>query len=283
VELAKCLQNNGFQCQIYWFPDSPEEIKLHYQMLQIYIESGIPLLLVLGGNRHGHAVLAIGHEEDNTIYDVQNYTYPKGSSWVDVSSLNKKIVLIDDNMPPYQLADSSSPTAHYPKPEMRSMNIKSFIASLPIHMFLVAEKAYALMEHIFNTKKVGLQANGGKWITRLMLTGSRSFKNFVFNKDDKLELGLKNLLLHLPLPRFIWMCEVYNANEFVKNGYCTGLLIIDATSDGKSLASVLWYTLDTNMFSHNNIMWEEENFETIVPFRMSTYRHNLKGAWNKWI
>jgi hypothetical protein len=163
------------------------------------------------------------------------------------------------------------------------MVIKSYIASLPVHMFLAAEKAYSLMESIFNTEIAGLHANEGKWITRLMLTGSRSFKKYLLRTDDKLEAGLKKHLLHLPMPRFIWICEVYKANEFTKDGYCSGLLIIDGTSNVKSLASVLFYTIDTTMFIHNNVSWDSNKYVKIVPFRMKTYRNNLKGEWNEWI
>ena len=143
-------------------------------------------------------------------------------------------------------------------------------------------KAYALAGKIFNHDIIGLQAIGGKWITRLLLTGSHSFKDFIFNKCDGIMPDkLKKYLLLLSLPRFIWICEVYRIQEFVKDGYCSGLLIIDATSDGKSLASVLWYTLDEHMFMHDNVDWYPES-EPIKPFRMNTYRNNLKGEWNEW-
>jgi len=279
-ELARCLQNNGFQCKIY----SPLTQKLSlFVILQIYIESGMPLLLVLVNKNNAHAALAIGHEENNALYDsIKNHILLKKSAWIDISFCKKRLVLIDDNMPPYQIVDLFRPTESYTKQEVRDMRITSFIAPLPVHMFLVAEKAYALAKKIFNHDKIGLQAIGGKWITRLLLTGSHSFKDFIFNKCDGIMPDkLKKYLLLLSLPRFIWICEVYRIQEFVKDGYCSGLLIIDATSDGKSLASVLWYTLDEHMFMHDNVDWYPES-EPIKPFRMNTYRNNLKGEWNEW-
>jgi len=253
---------------------------MHFQVIRIYIESGIPLLLTLGGEAHGHAVLAIGHQEDDSIYDSQNHHFPEGYSWTDVSYFKKNIVLIDDNMPPYQIVDISKPAAHYHNSELKNMVIKRFIAPLPVHMFLVAEKAYAMAEKIFNTEIIGLQTNGGKWITRLFLTGSRSFKEFLFKTDNTLDIILKNRLLSLPLPKFIWVCEIYKAHEYSKDGHCSGLLILNVT-DGNLPASVLWYTVDNNMFLHDNVNWDK-NPKRIVPFRMSTYRNNLKGEWSKW-
>jgi hypothetical protein len=282
IELVKCLQDNGFQCQIYSINNTKIGDMMNFRMLQIYVESGIPLMLVLGNADNGHAILAIGHEENDSLYNVQNFPFPEGSSWADVSYFNKKLVFIDDNMPPYQIAEISNPAAFYSKPELSSMVIKSFIVPLPVHMFLVAEKAFALMEKILNDKKIGLQTNRGKWITRLLLTGSRSFKNFLFKEEKVLNPFLKNRLLHLPMPRFIWICEVYKAHEFKRDGHCSGLLILDPTSDGKSLASVLWYVLDKDMFIHDNVSWDPALFKKIVPFTMSVYRNNLKGVWNNW-
>jgi len=281
-ELSNCLQKNGFQCQIYLLNNTKIGDIMNLRMLQIYIESGIPLLLMLGNLSNGHAVLAIGHEEDDSLYDARNFSFSENLSWMDVSYFNKKLVLIDDNMPPYHIADISRPAAYYSQPELCNMVIKSFIAPLPVHMFLVAEKAFALAEKIFNDKKIGLQTKGGKWITRLLLTGSRSFKRFLLKREDKLEAVLKNRLLHLPMPRYIWICEVYKAHEFTKNGHCSGLLILDPTNDGKSLASVLWYMVDKDMFIHDNVSWEPSLFQKLVPFRMSIYRNNLKGVWNEW-
>jgi hypothetical protein len=283
-ELAKCLQNNGFQCQIYSFSNSATEADknaVHFRVIQIYIESGIPLLLILGGNGHGHTVLAIGHQEDDSIYDSQNHHFPDGLSWADVSYFNKKLILIDDNKPPYQIADVHKPADYYPNTELKKMRIKSFITPLPEHMFLAAEKVYAMAEKIFNTKIVGLQTNGEKWITRLFLTVSRSFKEFLFKTDNTLAPVLKNRLLSLPLPKYSWVCQIFKAHEYTKNGLCSGLLIIDPTSDGILPASVLFYAIDNNMFSHDNVIWDKKPAR-IVPFRMETYRNNLKGEWSKW-
>jgi hypothetical protein len=280
-ELAKCLNVNGFQCLIYPFA-SPSGRVLFFRLLKIYIESGIPLLLYLANEKDAHAVLVIGHETNNSVYDAEKcFRRSLEYSWIDASFIDKKLVFIDDNMPPYKIADLSHPTDHYHKPEMRNMVIKSFIVSLPVHMFLVAEKAYALMSEIFNDPKIGLQTFGGKWITRLLLTGSHSFKNFVYEYDNKLVSKLKEYLLRLALPKFVWICELYKSQDFNPNGFCSGLLIIDATSNGKSLEPVLWYTIDNQMFTHNNVAWSLKS-KPIIPFKMCTYKNNLKGVWNQW-
>jgi hypothetical protein len=290
IELAKCLQNNGFQCNIYSIHNIVNN-NIFNRMLQIYIESGMPLLLFMENKRDGHAILVIGHEYDE-IYNIKDHPFLKFAPWVDVSFYQKKLVFIDDNMPPYQIADISEPTAHYPDPKFKEMVITQYIVPLPGHVFLVAEKAYALMKEILNTKGMSLEETGEKWVTRLLLTNNRSFKNFINNADiiiksgkitcKKMPRSVKEKLLHLAMPRYIWLCELYRVQNYSKNdGYCSGLLILDATSDGKSLASVLWYTIDKKQFTHNNIVWDEK-YKPIEMFTMGCYRNNLKGEWNGW-
>jgi len=279
-ELAKCLNVNGFQCLIYSVADS-SKADMFFQLLRIYVESGIPLLLKLANDENAHAVLVIGHETDNSLYNTKNDFSSEGAVCVDTSLIDKKFVFIDDNLPPYKIAYLSKPADHYSDPKMENLTIKAFIVSLPVHMFLVAEKAYALTQKIFNDPKVGLQTFGGKWISRLLLTGNHSFKKFIYEHDDNMPNIIREGLLHLALPRFIWICELYKEQKFNLNGYCSGLLIIDATSNGKSPASILWYMVDNNLFLYDNGAWNN-GLDRKEPFRMSTYKNNLKGAWNQW-
>ena len=249
---------------------------LSYQLLRIYIESGIPLLLILGNNIDGHALLAIGHEND-----MSQYKAPNDKTWVDISFFNKKLVFIDDNMPPYQKADIFESTLHYEKEEHKYLMLKSFIAPLPSHMFLVAEKAYALMELTLNDKEYGLPKDGTKWLTRLLLTGTHSFKEFIARKNDnKLDPKIKKYLLLLGLPRFIWLCEIYREDEITRE-VCSGLMIIDATSVSKNINSVLFYVRDEKLYEHNTIAWIADR--SLRRFRTCTYRNNLKGEWYQWM
>jgi hypothetical protein len=274
-ELTKCLHNNSFQCLVYPIFSNTENNPV-FRLMRIYIESGIPLLLILGNKTCGHAVLVIGHENDISVYDSKE----NSDSWIDISFFNKKLVFIDDNFPPYQVADLFHPTAHYPKDALKDLVIKSFIVPLPTHMFLIAGKAYGLIKYIFNDPKIGLSMIGWKWLTMLLLTGAHSFKHFITENDDKMNKSLKKYLLLLALPKFIWICEIYKEQE-ISQSCCSGLLIIDATGDSKSLVSVLWYAVDCQKFSHDGLVWDIES-TPIKQFRMCTYKNNLKGEWSQW-
>jgi hypothetical protein len=281
-ELAKCLNDNGFQCQIYYkvFINDPHGENIFFRLLRTYVESGIPLLLFLENEKDAHAVLVIGHEMDRSSYDVEKSSKSLWKEpWVDISFVDRKMVFIDDNCSPYQVADLSKPTAHYDK-EMKDMKISSFIVALPVHVYLVAEKVYDLVSKILTDPDVGPQVSDGKWITRLLLTGSQSFKHYLSNVDNKMADVIRSPLLHLSLPKFIWLCELYKADKFNPEGHCSGLLLIDPTSNGKSLAPVLFYAKETKVFEHDGGAWIRA--EDIVSFEMSTYKNNLKGVWNQW-
>jgi hypothetical protein len=270
-ELAKCLHNNDYQCLVYPIVKYNESNPL-FRLMRIYIESGIPLLLVLGNKFAGHAVIAIGHENNLTIYNSKNLQ----GTWNDTSFYNKKIVIMDDNIHPYNIADLFSPTKLYQKKELRDMVIKFFIVPLPRHMFLTAEKAYELMKNVLNDPKVGITKKGIKWLSRLLLTGSHSFKEFVCECDNIMDITIKKYLLQLALPRFIWICELYKENDILKE-CCSGLLIIDATGDNRSsLMPVLWYIVDDQLFTHNGLVWDV-NSQPLKSFNMKTYKNNLKG------
>jgi hypothetical protein len=201
---------------------------------------------------------------------------PEEGTWLDVSQISKSLVLIDDSTPPYEIADITTQTGY------KKYKIFAFIVPLPTHMFLSAEKAYSLTKFVFNDKNVGLKRFGNnKWITRLLLTSSRSFKKYLIQTEDQLDNRIKILLLCLAMPRFIWICEVYKEGE-IENKMCSGLLVIDATGNSNTLTTILWYAITDKMIGHNGIIWDEENSD-IIPFKMRTYQSNLKGEWNKWV
>jgi hypothetical protein len=268
-ELMKCLQSNGHSCLIYHKGESEEKF---FSLIQIYIESGIPILMALAGEGAGHAVLAIGHGM------APDYPVPEGQIWRDICFFSKPLILIDDNMPPYQMVNPEAPAKQYSNTSLQQMSIQSFIVPLHRHMNLDAERAFSLVSSILNDKKVGLETAGDKWLTRLFLTSSRSFKHILLN-EKPLDAKLSRLLIFMAYPKFVWICELYKTGDFTRK-ICSGLVILDATG-GNSLTSVLWYAIKDKRMVHDGSAWIESR--PIQPaFEMKSYQNNLKGEWNKW-
>lgn len=275
-ELANGLNANGHPCLIYADRNSStgDLTKRNLDLMSIYIESGIPVIVILTNNHAGHAVIAIGHGDIDftTIQCKFNI-----KTWFDISLLRESLVLIDDNLPPYSVSSIQDPVSNYTDPNFKNMKIASFLVPLQKHMHLEAGYCYDLVANILNNPLVGLKIIKLKWITRLFLTGGHSFKEHILHESG-LSDTLKLYLLHMTLPKFIWCCEIYERHEY-KQGFVSGLILIDATG-GNSLASVLLYWLNDASFYHDGVSWIRR--ESLQNFKMKTFRHNLKGAWNKW-
>jgi hypothetical protein len=274
-EISKCLHDNGCECIIDSVSGSSDNSSIdefRWHLLKIYIESGIPVYIALEDDKkgYGHAVLIIGHEEK---YDHIAFELTDSETWKDVSSFEKNMVIIDDNMPPYQIGTLKEPILYN-----KDYKITHYFVPLPKHTNLDAQRAYFLCKEVFDDEYVGLKIFGEKWLTRLFLTGSQSFKNFLLEHSG-IDKDIKQYLVFLSLPKFIWVCEIFEAENFGQKKICSGILIIDATGSN-SLGSVLWYNVGEKLISHNGIGWTK--ITPIKPFNMAVYRHNLKGEWSKW-
>lgn len=154
-----------------------------------------------------------------------------------------------------------------------------YVVVLPKYTNLDAQMAFFLSAKVFNDTDVGLKRFGEQWLTRLFLTGSHSFKRFLVERSG-LHNDLKKYLVLLQFPKFIWVCEIYKIEDFQQEEkICSGLLIMDAT--GSNLpTSILWYNVGNNLITRNGLGWT--GIKPIKPFKMLTYKHNLKGEWSEW-
>jgi hypothetical protein len=277
AEISSCLHDNGCECVI----DKAMSInnkgaividKFRLFFLKIYIESGVPVYVTVADNKGpGHAVLIIGHEDEYSHITLASIG---AETWKDVSSFKKNMVIIDDNLPPYQTRTLENLISYN-----KDYKINNYFVPLPKHTNLDARAAFFLTARVFDDKDVGLKRFGKKWLTRLFLTGSHSFKNFLL-KHCGLNEYSKKYLLFLSFPKFIWVSEIYRAEDFRENQkICSGLLIIDATGYN-SIESILWYNVGDQLILHNGIGWTD--IKPIAPFEMVAYQHNLKGEWSTW-
>lgn len=263
-ELSAVLTQDGHNCVLY----TKKTDKNLILIMRIYIESGIPFIVALENKTSGHAVVAIGHKEEKPVAPTDG--------WKDMCEYNRRTVFIDDNMAPYQLADAQNPTAHYGG-TLADMKIASLVVPLHKHMFLEAGQAYRLVKDILNHADIGLNKFGAVWQTRLLLTSGRAFKNSLL-KDTLIAPNIKQAFIKINLPKFIWICEIYRDNNF-QTELCNGIIILDSTG-GRCLSSVILYVLEDKNFITDGVKWKK--FHLPVKFEKKTYKHNLKGAWNKW-
>ena len=276
-EISKCLHDVGCECVIdkafFMEKDNVAEIdKFGLFLLKIYIESGVPIYIILEDFKGpGHAALIIGHEDK---YDHVTFQSTVDNVWQDVSGFEKKMVVIDDNQPPYQIGKLESLISYN-----QDYMVTHYFVPLPKNTNLDARRAFFLSKMVFDDPGVGLKIFGNRWLTRLFLTGSHSFKRFLLERSG-IHAVFKKYFAFLSFPKFVWVCEIYNTEEFgQKQKKCSGLLIIDATGSN-AITSILWYNVGDKQIIHDGHGWT--SIKPIKPFKMTAFQHNLKGEWSKW-
>ncbi len=244
--LTKVLSEFGFSPRLYNLSSidkyslsqitQEDELKrcLHY-----YIESGIPValnLLPVGSSGSGHSMVCIGHGSPKKAL-MKRAKRNKWISWenkehchplINSADFYESYVVVDDNQPVYQV----KPFRHLSMyPDMRVENI-----AVPLYkrMFLDASDAAAIVRSVLHHEQFGIDVWSDKFlneredvIIRLFMASSRSLKNF--RSDTIKNIYAKEAYVIVPMPRFVWVCELYREREYEKLK-AFGEIVIDATS-----------------------------------------------------
>lgn len=216
-QLAEALRLQRFSPLVY----SRAQFSGNFEhLLYTYIESGLPLLVTVPG----HVMTAFGHDSD---YGVT----PSGGAGYS-SEFNRAFIVNDDNCFPYQALRQGGPQAAKDS-QYGFADIKEFIVPLPEKVFLAAEQAQTAIEAVLNGVETGIlkhspRLSDGPHIRRLYLTSSRSFKRHLTERGMGNPMVAK-IYRHLPMPHFIWVCELAEVVEYQNERKILGEVLWDAT------------------------------------------------------
>lgn len=217
-QVAEIFSNYGFYPEIYFKEHSQDNF---YQLLYYYIESGIPV--VAGLRRRNHAVTIFGHTSDYSRKPVT------GNS----ADFLTGFVVNDDNYLPYRLIlkDGISVDGHCS--EYKIEDIDAFIVPLYEKMYLSAEYidklSASILDHdVFGVNALSKLVKRESLIKRIYLTSSRSYK--MVRSKQKLPFDLQKNYVELPMPKFIWVCEL-SLEELYSDKRIIGEIIFDATAN----------------------------------------------------
>jgi len=282
-QISQAIKEFGFSTKIY-FRDNyrGKDAGIFNRYLYYYIESGIPVVLGLNNDKgDGHALVAIGHEENFLLKNSKTRDVNEsGKSKIfinDTGSSCDNIVIMDDNLNPFESVPIDNPGILYRSSKMQDLKIKYFIAPLYNKIYLDAEKAYQTFESVITDQEIGLKANDKEnpYIVRFFLTSAKSFKKRLSEMPYiKKEMMLK--LIYTAFPKFIWIGEISD-NSLYKKELAKGIVIIDATG-GQNKDSVIFYYHDERRLDKNN--QNDYEFVKCTWGSFSLYRNNLKGSWN---
>jgi hypothetical protein len=218
-QMAEALRRIGFGSVIYTRRRFPEFDHLLYT----YIESGIPVLAGL----KDHVVVAFGHRSNFS-------TAPSGSGPFFTSGYNDAFVINDDNAVPYQLLHKSAASgigAHSSKYHFE--DIVDFVVPLPDKVFLPAESFQTVVTTIlekstdFGVATLSPMLRKSGLVLRLFLTTGKSFKKRLAERKMGHAL-VEDMYRNLPLPHFVWVCEISHSEVFSKHEIW-GEILWDAT------------------------------------------------------
>lgn len=223
AQLSFALKKIGFGVKIYARQAFTSEFE---DILRIYVESGIPVIGVVQNASIGHALNIVGR----TSYSKEEYDKivpipaRPDLNIKNIAKCNTKLVFVDDNYPPYQTAEITSPTSYYSSPIWHSCTITSFIVPLYPKVYMEGGEARKIALDLLTR----LNAFKNRTVAiKTFLTSSRSYKDYLLKLTD-IDPTLKNLLLCLSMPKFIWVTEIFDEDQFLNNK-CEGLIILDAT------------------------------------------------------
>jgi len=287
-QISFAIRELGFGAKIYT-RDELGDI-LFRRAFSSYIESGLPLILGMDNSHRtgtiGHALIAIGRTQttdeltDNLVVseesdsDLKSIIRDKGILFFDNDDIPRKIVFIDDNMPPYRLQPFDTPALHYNGPDWKACRINEFIVPLHPKLYLEAITAKAYIKELLLRGPFPI-ANGTEIFVRLFLASSRSYKDYIarsinFNSDAR------EYITDMFMSEFIWVAEISDKVN-IKRRQAFGLFILDATEPNPDGYSALIFGGYKNIFYSWNGRKNRLVKKCLDLGNFSVYINNLKG------
>ncbi|WP_088341709.1 hypothetical protein [Robiginitalea sediminis] len=273
-QISFALKEFGFGTSIYSKGAYGDQI---YNIIDSYVESGIPVIVGLQSGHIGHVIIAVGKKVDDKVdwTRVNKSTIQiKGKSieYFETTNIEAKYVVQDDNHAPYRLINLSEPGEHYDEPECRSFEIDSIVVPLYPKIYLESVVAKQLVLNIVQDSIVGYEFKEG-FVFRFFLASSRSFKAHIA-RLEKMQPVLKNSILLCKMPKFIWVGEFYPKESVeIHNDIADGIVVLDATeANQESIDALIFAGYPDRCISLN-----DNNFVTLNQiFQNYRYYSNLK-------
>ena len=242
-------------------------------ILKTYVESGIPVIILIQNEKGiGHAQILVGRKRftDVEINVLTSTMINDDTSIVDFMGIEVEYVFIDDNHAPYQLTFLNSPSSFYDNPKWKGCEISNFIIPLYHKTYLEAGEARIISKTLLEQLINGFNFLKGKeTLFKTFLTSSRSFKNEI-SLNETLDDNIKELILSLSMPKFIWITELSD-RKLILDNLCLGMLIVDAT-EPKIMGLIAG--LIENHYITNNLSTFAKIKIPLSPFK--GYQGNLK-------
>ena len=272
-QISFALKEFGFGTSIYSIGAYGDEL---HNIIDTYVESGIPVIVGLQSGDIGHVIIAVGKKfEEKVNWDLvdKSSMLLRGNDvdYYETSNIDAKYVVQDDNHAPYRIIDLSAPGEHYEDTDCKDYKIDSVVVPLYPKIYLESVVAKELVLSIIQEENVGFEFKKD-FVFRFFLTSSRSFKAHI-TKLNEMEPDLKNSILLSKMPKFIWIGEFYTQDSYVSQfRNADGIVILDATeANQESIDALIFAGYPDRCISMN-----DNNFITLHQvFQNYRYYSNL--------
>lgn len=234
---------------------TPAQAALARVRLHAYIESEIPVLLLLFPQSGGHAIVAIGHTWDAHAQDDPGKRVDwqhEGASGVPFTVTHAvtwapEFVVHNDNTGPYRTLPTVAPAGYQLSQTLMAIPL------LPADVFMTGEEAFQVgMEIVsqlvdgFRLTKTAEQVTviTERLVVRLLLVEKRKLRRWAADTPMPVELS-KHLRMG-DLPKRVWMLELHLRERYGQHGAgnaetLVGIVLLDPTGDAASSSLLLAY------------------------------------------
>lgn len=301
--ISYVLKKLGFGTVVYSSDKKSKEPDIYESddfkdLLYTYIESGIPVIATLStkDNTSNHAVLVIGRLSLLDETAIKNKSrLPNGNKSFEFSKAFRKLLIMNDNRPPYDIVDYYQPIKD--EATQSFYQFKSFIVPLysKVHLDAYQFKQFFFLiidnfENDPETCFVKFTEPGKDYTYRFFLTSSRSYKNYIATSKD-LSNDFKSITINKSMPKFVWVGEIIAGNNVKIKQQVHSIVVVDATESGLT-GHLIFATNSKHLIIRNSEYFLSENEQDshdkkyqILEFEKEifyTFENNLKGEHTKW-
>ncbi len=269
-QISEIFSAIGFYPEIF-IRDLYEDASFFYDILYMYVESGIPIVAAMGKKEHAVAVVGHGPVYSSSAELVENID----GNFINTRQLIESFVVNDDNYLPYSVMkfDNSYEKNDYPH---ILKDIDGFVVPLYEKIYLSAENVLRLFSKIFNGSLLDIPDKGNKWLVRVYMTSSKSYKRKL-RESILMESTMKLAQLELPMPKFIWVVEIASPVNYDRL-LADYRWIIDATANHYERYPFLFIHDRKKMIIHDRAL-EGKLYKVLIdppiqPYEL--YQNNLR-------
>lgn len=273
-------------------PYHSKELSEIKKWLDIYLESGFPILLTLTrGNGVGHVVNIIGHSAvcDHSLL---------GDKAGELIYANRfEYLVVDDNHDPYQVLKINNSHLAYGMTKDEDNNRVSLYEGATGLVVPLPEKVNILAEHVLgfleearsqkkaiewpdaiDSKQLDHIISSPDYVIRPFLTSSSGYQQYLLELISSNELTsqqvclLKKQVTDVEWPHFVWVIEYSDRNQ----GAVVAHILIDSTASSVDFHEYVMGIL-VNKNAHFRVCAEDH----IFVGELSVYKHNLKRVENR--